>query len=114
MAIQAALIKATFTESNPSTSASNKPDGNTSSAPLWWLLVHIKMLILASKTPDDDADNVFINIHIATHLKLFHIGQIKALWDEAMYVTSRRNLTDRSPTCRTDDKAAQHTADHDN
>ena len=72
------------------------------------------MLILATKPPADDGSTVSISIHIGTHLKVFHMGQIKTLWEEAMSIASQRNPTDRPPTSRTDNKSAQHATDHDN
>jgi len=72
------------------------------------------MLILAPKPLDDDNSATSINIHIATRLKLFHMGQIKTLWEEAMSIASRKKPTDRPPTGRNDDRAAQHAADYDN
>ena len=113
MAIQAALIKATLTSSKPFTTASHEPSWNTSSVPLWWLLVHFEMLILAPKLPDDNSATS-INIRITTLLKLFHMGQIKTLWEEAMSIASRKKSTAHPPTGRNDDRAVQHAADHDN
>ena len=48
-------------------------------------------------------------ITIATQFKLFSMGQIKTLWEEAMPIASRRK-----PISQNDDRAAQHAADQNN
>ena len=71
------------------------------------------MLILAPKPLDDDPAESSIANRIRERIKLFHMGQLQTLWEDAMAVSSR-TTSDRPPNSKKDDKAAQNAADHDN
>ena len=71
------------------------------------------MLILSLKPPDDDPAVSSITNRIQEHIKLFHMGQLKTLWEDVMAGSSPKT-SDRPPTSKKDDKAAQHAADHGN
>ena len=77
------------------------------------MLIHLDMLILALKPLDDDHAASSIANRIRERIKLFHMGQLQTLWEDAMAVSSR-TTSDRPPTSKKDDKAAQNAADHDN
>ena len=111
--LQVALIRAIITSSKQLTNTTNTPAWNSSPAPFWWMLIHLDMLILALKPPDNYPAVSSITNRIRERINIFHMGQLKILWEDAMAVSSRVP-SDRPPTSKKDDKAAQHAADHGN
>ena len=77
------------------------------------MVIHLKIIILTPQPSDDNHAPSSINNRIPERLRLFHIEQIKTLWNNEMTVSSRA-ASMRTPTSKTNDTATQHTTDHNN
>jgi hypothetical protein len=82
-----------------------------SSAPFWWLLFHIELLILAP-TKTDHRDNTSIGTTIHQRLDLLQSGDIEPLFTTAFAIRNRN--THKKPPHNNGNRAAQMAADSDN
>jgi hypothetical protein len=82
---------------------------NTTSAPFWWLLLHLDMLIFAPST-SQQRNNDSIQSCIRDRIEAAFAGDIEFLFESAMNV---RRLTQNSKATSSSHRCAQRAADAD-
>ena len=69
------------------TTAYATPHHDNNSTPIWWLLLHLNMLIFApSTTHQHNSESIQSSIH--DHIEAAFLGDIKYLFESAMQVSS--------------------------
>ena len=94
-------------QSSSDPSAHTHSSWERSSAPFWWMLVHLEMLILAPIK----LDGLSIQQTIKRRIHLLRQGKVEELFRHAMQASSWTSTNDRPP--RDENRAAQEAADHD-
>ena len=97
----------TIIKSSANPTAYETSDPLTSSAPFWWLLVHLEMLILAPIK----IDGLSCQQTISERIRRLRQGRIRELFHHAMQATSWKSTADRP--ARQENRAAQEAADND-
>ena len=100
--LQSAIIRAIA-------SSYSQPAGHTTSAPFWWLLLHLDMLIFAPTTKQQ-RDNDTIQSCIRDRIDAAFSGDIEFLFESAMRV---KRLTQNSKPTTSSNRCAQRAADSD-
>jgi len=101
--LQAAILRSL------STIYATNTDSNDNTSPLWWLLLHLEMLILAPTTTAQN--NNTIQPTISDRITAFQSGNIQELYETAM--SCNRLSTNTDPTRRSHIETAQKAADSD-